>query len=69
MKKVMIIMAVGTFGLVSCKKDWTCECEVNNTKLPTYTIKDKTLSDAKDQCNANFNIGSTKADCKVKVFK
>jgi hypothetical protein len=38
MKKIFAIAFLGTMGLVSCKKDYTCEC-VNNNITTVSTIK------------------------------
>ena len=35
----------------SCKKDWTCSCTLNGSSIGSTTIKDKTKSQAKDECN------------------
>lgn len=53
MRKLFIIMAVGTIVLSSCKKDWTCGCSVAGTPYgATETIKDKTKKDARSECQA-----------------
>jgi len=51
MKKVILIAAVGMMALVSCKKDYTCECNVDGEKY-SYDMKDVKKSDAKDACDA-----------------
>ena len=39
MKKIFAIAFLGTMGLVSCKKDYTCEC-TETTGTTVYTIKE-----------------------------
>lgn len=67
MKKMFVIMAAGLF-LVSCKKDWACECTLGSLSH-TSTIKNKSLKDATDECNDSGSILGVDYDCSVKVFK
>ncbi|MCO4813323.1 MAG: hypothetical protein KC454_01340 [Flavobacteriales bacterium] len=47
-----ILLLAGAMVLfVSCKKDWTCSCTLNGSSVGSTTIKDKTKSQAKDECN------------------
>ncbi len=68
MKKVILVvgvlLAVGT-SLVSCKKDYKCECSKTYTSgngsstkdYSEYTYKDSRKR-AEDRCNANTDSGS-----------
>jgi hypothetical protein len=49
MKKIIAIAFLGTIGLVSCKKDYTCEC-VQTIGTNVYTIKETTKKVAKAVC-------------------
>lgn len=63
MKKVFTIaLAFGALTLTSCKKDWTCECN-----LGSYTIKDMTRKDAKVECDkGDVSILGYTNECKLK---
>lgn len=54
MKKVVFV-AVATLALVSCKKDWVCEC--GGYEESSYTIKNRTKRDAKNQCEGKVSVG------------
>jgi hypothetical protein len=49
MKKIFAIAFLGTMGLVSCKKDYTCEC-TETTGTSVYTIKETSKKVAKAVC-------------------
>lgn len=50
MKKVLAILAVaGIIGATSCKKEYTCECEVLGVKSST-TAEFKKKSEAEEWC-------------------
>jgi len=59
MKKVILVAAVGVLALVSCKKDYTCACDVTTTGLINSTTvvdtvyQDVSKSDAEDKCATN----------------
>lgn len=65
MKKLFVIMVVGTFVLTSCKKDWTCECTLNGTALPSTTIEDMKKADAEKECTGGSLAGYT-LSCNLK---
>ncbi len=48
MKKVFFA-AVAVLALASCKKEWTCECEVMGMKVSAKTEK-MSKADAKAEC-------------------
>ena len=50
MKKLIILAAVASLGLVSCKKDYTCECKDSNGKVESVKYLDATKRQAKAQC-------------------
>lgn len=49
MKKIFAIAFLGTMGLVSCKKDYTCEC-TSTSGSSVYTIKGTSKKVAKAVC-------------------
>lgn len=53
MKKVLFAAAIlaGTSIMMSCKKDYECECDFDGTKY-TYDLKDVKKKDAQDACDA-----------------
>ena len=69
MKKLFIVAVVASFGMVSCKKDYTCECTTTSggqTSKTTSTIKAK-KDDAKKTCeSASISSGSSSISCKIK---
>lgn len=50
MKKVLLIAAVASLGIVSCKKDYSCTCK-DGTDSYTFTAKSG-KKDAKSWCDA-----------------
>lgn len=46
---VFFVAAVATLGLTSCKKEWTCECEIMGIKSSGKTEK-LSKADAKKAC-------------------
>ena len=63
MKKLVVLVPLVFAGLVlfsSCKKDWTCECNVFGATIP-ITIEDSTKKDAKAECEDDSN-----GACKLK---
>jgi len=79
MKKVLLIAAVAGIAMVSCKKDYTCECTSTST-IPgsTSSTSKKTIvgvskKTAKANCyksTSDFTFGGTTYtstnDCKLK---
>lgn len=54
MKKVLLVAAVAGLSMVSCKKDYTCECTVTTAGVSataSSTIND-TKKNATDACEA-----------------
>lgn len=50
MKKIILVAAVGMLALVSCKKDYSCDCETAGISTPVE-IKNSSKSDATDACD------------------
>jgi len=59
MKRILIAATV-VFALASCKKEWTCECNVLGAKVSVKTEK-MTKAEAKEECEDNSN-----GACKIK---
>lgn len=62
MKKLVLVAAVASLSLVSCKKDYTCTCTTTTAGVSvsaSTTIKD-TKKKATDACEAG-NVSSTVA--------
>lgn len=54
MKNTLVIIGIALLGAVvlpSCKKDYTCTCEVK-TKKYIYDYSDRLKSEAEDACTA-----------------
>lgn len=75
MKKVLFVAALGmTFAMVSCKKDYTCECTTSVTGVGTSsastTINDtkKNAEAACDEGDATTSVGgvSSTVECTLK---
>lgn len=73
MKKIILITAITAITLVSCKRDYTCECKVTTLGITTTgstTIHD-TKKNATKKCDEGdasttvFGITST-AECSIK---
>ncbi len=67
MKKVIAIAFVGMFGILtlgSCKKEWTCECQLIDypTMKEERVIKD-TKKGAEEQCENSAAQGIS--SCKI----
>lgn len=70
MKKVLFA-AVAVLALASCKKDWTCECNIPGMSEPTTRkIEKKSKKDAEADCEGKISAGiisvSTENYCKLK---
>jgi hypothetical protein len=50
MKKVLVVAAVAMMALVSCKKDYTCDCTVLGQTSSTE-FKDVKKKDAQEACD------------------
>ena len=50
MKKIILVFAVASVALVSCKKNRTCSCTVEGEKYDTI-FQDMSKSDAKSKCD------------------
>jgi len=46
-----MILAGALVLFAACKKDRVCSCTINGAEGTSYTIKDKTKSDAKAECD------------------
>jgi len=49
MKKIILVALVSMFVLMSCKKDYTCNC-VGDVGSVTYLIENSSKSDAEETC-------------------
>ena len=71
MKKLLfqatLVVAIGV-SLASCTKNWACDCTAGEL-THTSTIHNKTLKQAKDQCNSEGSVLGVDYECKVNVFK
>lgn len=69
MKKVLFA-AVAVLALASCKKDWTCECNVPGYETTSRKIEQKSKKDAEADCEGKISAGiisvSTENYCKLK---
>ena len=69
MKKFILLAVVATFGLVSCKKDYTCSCTTTGTggSVTQDVIINGKKNDAKDACEAgNTSGGGYTKTCTIK---
>ena len=69
MKKLFIVAVVASFGMVSCKKDYTCECTTTsgNSSITGTSTVNATKKDAKTACeNGSTTNGSYTTTCKIK---
>lgn len=66
MKGILAIAVVAmTFGLTSCKKDWTCTCTSSGSSS-SITIPDAKKGDAEDACEAlEFSAFGTSQTCEL----
>ncbi|HRP52840.1 MAG TPA: hypothetical protein PLI97_04965 [Fluviicola sp.] len=54
MKKVVLFaVVVALTGLTSCKKEWTCECDVMGSKISTKSGTKLSKKDAETWCEKN----------------
>lgn len=63
MKKISTIFLLGLL-VVSCEKDWTCECydPYGQEESWSYIIKGKSKRQAKNQCTGSVNVGLISID-------
>ncbi len=64
MKKVLAVAVFAAFGLMSCKKDYTCECTtdfggVSSTTSLTINNTKKKAKDACDGLESSASVGGT----------
>lgn len=69
MKKLLFLaLAATTFGMTSCKKDYTCECKDGSTVDLTYTQK-SSKAKAKTWCeayNTTYSAAVSGGSCSLK---
>jgi hypothetical protein len=74
MKKVLLLAIAGMFIFASCKKEYTCECEMTYTSI-SFTSKTVSLrsnaklskKEAKSWCDLNnYSYAGTKSMCTLK---
>ena len=76
MKKQILFLGliIGSLTMVSCNKDWTCECiyydsDGEEVGENTYQIEDADADEAKSECEASsYSVGFASKDCNVEVF-
>lgn len=71
MRKLMIqagLVVAASLFLVSCRKNWACDCTAGEF-THTSTIHDKTLKEAKDECNSNGSVLGVDYKCDVNIMK
>jgi len=70
MKKALFVSVIFAAALfTSCKKDRICECTSTlggSNFTSTYTIKDSTKADAKEECDGHAASGGASVTCKLK---
>tara|TARA_Y100000385_G_scaffold291462_1_gene369626 strand:- start:4563 stop:4787 length:225 start_codon:yes stop_codon:yes gene_type:complete len=60
MKKVLAVAAFAAFGLMSCKKDYTCECVTTAAGVQTGTTT-VTINDTKGKATETCDEGDDSA--------
>lgn len=70
MKFVLPLALMSTMFFVSCKKEYTCKCDINSSGLTMTTehnLGKQSKKDAKSACDQmSVNIGSQTVECKLK---
>ena len=61
MKRIILVTLVSITALVSCKKDYTCECSGGNSSV-TFLIENSSKSDAEKTCTSSNSTNT----CKLK---
>ena len=67
MKKVLLVAVALMFVLASCKKDYTCECNISflgSTTTTSTVLKDLKKKDATTACDAGDMAGLS--SCEIK---
>lgn len=54
MKRLFIGIALLTITLVSCRKDWTCDCSGNNNIVFSKEIRDTSRKQAVSECEGQY---------------
>jgi len=72
MKYFATVLMLAAIGLVSCKKDYTCECTTTGggSSISASSTVHATKKDAKDACNAgdeSYTIGSDTYETKCEI--
>lgn len=62
MKKTLLIIAVASLTMASCKKDRTCTCTTTNTSSSTNGMP-QTLNAPKTEVTKLTKVSKTGADC------
>ena len=67
MKKLLLVLAVGTFALASCTKEYTCECGWSDgSGSLSYTFEAK-KADAEAVCgDYEYTVGDLSYNCELK---
>ncbi len=69
MKKIIVLTTLGILTLVSCKKDYTCEC-TNTFLTNTYTTSSEindTKKNAEKECESGSSSGNGSSSiCKLR---
>jgi hypothetical protein len=68
MKKLMLVAVVAAFGMVSCKKDYTCECTVSGAtlKVEYSKVKKKDAETSCDSAETTYKQADASASCTLK---
>lgn len=72
MKKILLVAAVASLSLVSCKKEYTCECTTTDSSDPSFTMSASVTatmkkSEADSWCGGQkSSVGTISTSCKLK---
>lgn len=70
MKFVLPLALLGSIFFTSCKKEYTCNCNINSsgvTMTTEHKLGKQSKKDAKSACDQmSVNIGSQIVECKLK---
>lgn len=69
MKKVFVVAVLSVFALASCKKDYTCECEISGDTISgTYTeVINDTKKKAEEKCDSyDESANGQTIECEIK---
>ena len=65
MKKLVLAFGLGLFLLASCKKDYTCACQLDGETVSTSVIND-TKKNAESKCDeGDANLLGVVVDCSI----